>query len=243
MSGSKSALLIGATGQVGRRLLQQLLSCSEFCRVGEYGRNVTPMDRITVGKEKLEQKVIDFDNLKRSEWKDQSWDVIFVTLGTKRAKAGSASAFEKIDREYVLNAAKAALSEDPSHKQRIVYCSAMLANSQSAMLYTRSKGLTEEGLASLGYSDTITIRPTFLKGATREEWKLGETIGGYVMGFLSRFSENMEIELSLLAKSMIIAGVAGSLALPAAAEAIRVGPPDASYTVITNRGAIHLAKA
>lgn len=42
-------------------------------------------------------------------------------LGTTKKNAGSAEAFEKIDREYVINAARAAKAEGTD--QRIVYVS------------------------------------------------------------------------------------------------------------------------
>ena len=65
---------------------------------------------------------------------------LFCSLGSTRAQAGSAAAFEKIDREfvlpfllasfgyfiflrYVINAARAAKSDDPAHEQRLVYVS------------------------------------------------------------------------------------------------------------------------
>lgn len=75
----QSALLIGATGQTGRVLLNNLLSSSRFTRVGEYGRRITPIDTIPAGKDKLEQKVIDFEKLGESGLKDSKWDVVFIT--------------------------------------------------------------------------------------------------------------------------------------------------------------------
>jgi oxidoreductase len=119
----KSAAIIGATGQVGRHVLQHLLSSSEFTRVGEYGRRVTSADQITTGKEKLEQKVIDFEKIEESGLKAGKWDVVYITyarislktivgslkegvlffirLGTTRAAVKSDAEFEKIDREWV----------------------------------------------------------------------------------------------------------------------------------------------
>lgn len=38
--------------------------------------------------------------------------------------------------------------------------------------------MTEEGLAALGYNDTIIFRPALLKGTARPEFRLAETIGG-----------------------------------------------------------------
>ena len=78
MSG-KSALIIGATGAVGKNLLRELVASSEFTRVGEYGRRVTPKDKLGEGSSKLEQKTIDFEKLEEAGLKDGKWDVVFVT--------------------------------------------------------------------------------------------------------------------------------------------------------------------
>ena len=53
---TKSALIIGATGQTGGHLLKELLASPHFSKVGEYGRRVTAPDTLAEGKEKLEQK-------------------------------------------------------------------------------------------------------------------------------------------------------------------------------------------
>ena len=95
----KSALLLGGTGAVGKRLLAELLASNEWARVGEYGRRVSAIPQGPPTK--LEQKVIDFEDLGKAELKAGRWDVVFVTLGTTRAQAGSAAQFEKIDRECV----------------------------------------------------------------------------------------------------------------------------------------------
>jgi oxidoreductase len=79
----QSALLIGATGETGKYLLKELLQSTHFTRVGEYGRRVTDEKDIATGKEKLEQKVVDFEKLERGAWKDSKWDVVFITLGPK----------------------------------------------------------------------------------------------------------------------------------------------------------------
>lgn len=79
MSG-KSALIIGATGGTGQHVLKQLLASKDFTRVGEYGRRVT--QNITEGKEKLEQKTIDFEKLEEADLKEGKWDVVFITYAT-----------------------------------------------------------------------------------------------------------------------------------------------------------------
>ncbi|KAF9446893.1 hypothetical protein P691DRAFT_732389 [Macrolepiota fuliginosa MF-IS2] len=237
----RSALIIGATGQTGRVLLRELLASPQFTKVGEYGRSVTSASDITVGKDKLEQKVINFDKLEEAGLPDGRWDVVYITLGTTSKLAGSAAAFEKIDRDYVINAAKAAKVHDLH--QRVVYLSSGGANPSSSFLYPRSKGQTEIGLAGLGYSDTVIFRPGLLAGAQRKDSRIAEQLFGYVTGALSHFSKSVEIQIPVLASAIYRAGILGSNALPANAEASAVNKDDVNFTVIPNSGAIALGSA
>lgn len=74
-----SALILGATGATGKALLQELLASPSFTSVSEYGRHVTEQEKLAVGKEKLQQKVIDFERLEDAGLKDGKWDVVFIT--------------------------------------------------------------------------------------------------------------------------------------------------------------------
>lgn len=237
-----TALILGATGATGKLLLRELLASNEWSKVGEYGRRVTPEADLPPNRGNLEQKTINFENLEAADLKEGRWDVVFVTLGTTRGNAGSAEMFEKIDREYVVNACKAAKTDDPEHKQRVVYLSSSGANPSSSFLYMRSKGLTELGIARLGYADTIVFRPGFLKGAQRADKRLGETIAGYLTGAASLFTSNMEVHVSVLAKAIMKAGSLGSSGLPPAAGATKAGQEDAWFTLVGNKGALALGQ-
>ncbi|KAG1874414.1 hypothetical protein F4604DRAFT_1764655 [Suillus subluteus] len=231
-----TALILGATGATGKHLLRELLSSDQWSKVGEYSRRVTPEADLPQNRGKLEQKTVNFENLEAAGLKDGRWDVVFVTLGTTRANAGSAEMFEKIDREY------AAKTDDPEHKQRVVYLSSSAADSSSHFLYTRSKGLTELGIARLGYADTIVFRPGLFKGAQRADKRLAETILGYVTGAASHFTSNAEIHVSVLAKAIMKAGILGSSGLPPAVGATKAGQEDAWFTLIGNTGALVLGQ-
>ena len=74
-----SALILGATGATGKVLLQELLASPSYSSVSEYGRHVTEQEKLVAGKEKLEQKVIDFERLEEAGLKDGKWDVVFIT--------------------------------------------------------------------------------------------------------------------------------------------------------------------
>ncbi len=81
MSLGPTALILGASGQTGQHLLKELLASPHFSRVSEYGRRVTDIENLNLssGKEKLEQKVLDFEQLNESGLKDGKWDVVFIT--------------------------------------------------------------------------------------------------------------------------------------------------------------------
>ncbi|PCH44555.1 hypothetical protein WOLCODRAFT_139070 [Wolfiporia cocos MD-104 SS10] len=236
-----SALILGATGATGKQLLQELLASPQYSSVAEYGRRVTSSELITSGKDKLEQKTIDFEKLEESGLKDKKWDVVFITLGTTRNKAGSAASFERIDREYVINAARAAKSDDPSHRQKLLYVSSGGANPSSYALYMRSKGLTELGLAELGYSDTIIFRPALL-GAERGESRPLETIAQTLIRGLSAISSRIYMPVTTLAKSMRIAGEAGTTGLPPA-TVHKAGGANAPFTLADNSSILTIANA
>ena len=57
------------------------------------------------GKEKVEQKIVDFDKLDESKDAFADADLAFCCLGTTRAKAGK-EGFIKVDYDYVVNSAK-----------------------------------------------------------------------------------------------------------------------------------------
>ena len=100
MSVALTAVLVGSTGLIGKYLLPDLISSPKFSRVGELGRRVTtptPSDPTS----KLTQQSINFDELDEPALKEPKWDVVYISLGTTKAIAGSAEAFTKIDRTYV----------------------------------------------------------------------------------------------------------------------------------------------
>ncbi|KAF7370995.1 Oxidoreductase HTATIP2 [Mycena sanguinolenta] len=238
----KTALILGGTGQVGGKLLRELIDSNTFTRIGEFGRRTTPLDTLPASaQDKLVQKVIDFEHLEDAGLKDEQWDVVFIAMGTSRKNAGSFEAFVRIDREYVINAAKAARSD--KHPQRLVYVSTFNADVNAWLPYFKSKGITEDGLASIGYDDTIVFRPGFLAGTNRPKFRLGEAIALAIARVLTMIGiPGYRIEITTLATSLVRAGKLGSAGLPAEVKATQVGRDDARYALVKSVGAEELAK-
>ncbi|TIA91432.1 hypothetical protein E3P99_01089 [Wallemia hederae] len=216
-----SAIIFGSTGAVGKNLKACLLKSAEISHVTEAARSV----QSTNTQDKLTQIKLD-DNAELKA----DYDLVFITLGTTAKKAGSSQKFEEIDRHLVIDMAKKVAKKDA----HVIYCSAAGANAKSPFLYPRSKGLTEQGLAELGYSTTTIFRPGFLAQAERNESRPAETVFGYVTGFLSKFSSGLEIPVHKLGQSMVVAGLKQL-------KGETVGEASNGMTIVSNKAALELS--
>ena len=100
-------------------------------------------------------------------------DAAFCCLGTTIKKAGSESAFRKIDFDATVAFAKAS-REAGARSFAIV--SSVGASPASSNFYLRVKGETEAAVVALGFERVAILRPSFLVG-TRAESRPGEKIG------------------------------------------------------------------
>lgn len=151
-------LVAGATGLVGENLLKELLVDPKVGAVTAVLRK--PLD---IADPKLRMRVVSFDGLSAAEL--PAADVAFCALGTTIKKAGSQEAFSRVDHDYTLSFARAALN---AGVKTFVLCSAMGADADSRIFYNRVKGKTERDLAALHFHRFVIVRPSLLLGERRE---------------------------------------------------------------------------
>ncbi|MCD8503453.1 MAG: NAD(P)H-binding protein [Bacillaceae bacterium] len=92
----KVALIVGATGAVGRHLLQHLLSSNEYSSVIALVRR-----GLEIEHPKLKERIIKFEELEHLQMNGSVNDV-FCCLGTTIKKAKTKQAMKKIDVDYPL---------------------------------------------------------------------------------------------------------------------------------------------
>jgi uncharacterized protein YbjT (DUF2867 family) len=175
----KTVLLLGATGLVGGHILTHLLN-NEYCgRVVALTRSaIQHADAFS----RLDARIVDFDN--PDSWRDQVVaDQTFCALGTTIKKAGSRDAFRRVDFEYPLTIARAALGGGCRH---FLLVSAMGADPHSRVFYNRVKGQLEAAILGLGFDRVSIFRPSLLLG-DRREFRPGEA-AGQVLGRWLRFA-------------------------------------------------------
>ncbi|MFT5731003.1 MAG: hypothetical protein ACI8PB_005196 [Desulforhopalus sp.] len=163
----KKALIIGATGLVGRYCLNGLLEASQYSEVIALVRKPCELDH-----PKLRVVLTDFQNIS-DLLSTVEVDDLFCCLGTTIKKAGSRENFRKIDFELVVNIAEIMRQLGA---QQFLVISAMGANKESKIFYNQVKGEMEEAVQMLRYPCLRIIRPSLLLGP-REEFRLGEKIG------------------------------------------------------------------
>jgi uncharacterized protein YbjT (DUF2867 family) len=164
----RSVLVAGATGLVGRETVRLLLADPEFTRVVALSRRPLSPE---VNAPKLEQRVLDFDDLAQHHALF-AVDAIICAMGTTIKQAGSQLRFRVVDYEYPLTIARLGRSQDAS---TFVLVSTLGADPSSRVFYSRLKGELEDALRGLGYRTLTVVRPSLLLGK-RAELRLGEEV-------------------------------------------------------------------
>ena len=150
----KTAVIIGATGAVGKEILKEILADNFYNKVYILGRE-------SIGKlgdeERLTKIIVDFENLNFDTSILEDADV-FASLGTTIKIAGSKENQRKIDVDYTVNFSK--LCEGKVRSFNVV--SAIGANSKSKNFYNSLKGELEDKLKVMNLGVLRIFQPSLL---------------------------------------------------------------------------------
>lgn len=206
MSG-KTALIVGATGLVGKELLNVLLENGHYSKILIVGRNSTG-----VKDNSIEELLINFDNL--ADYKDQiSAHDYYCCIGTAMEVAKSKEAFYKVDFTYTLELAKMSLAD--THCCQFHVVSSYGANANSGLFYNAIKGKIEDALIGLNLRALHIFQPSLLLGV-RNNFRLWEEAAKIVSSVLSFFIIGSRlkfwaIEGREVAKSMFYVALSGEV--------------------------------
>ncbi|XP_044021427.1 oxidoreductase HTATIP2 [Siniperca chuatsi] len=194
---NKSCFILGASGETGKLLLQELLERNIFSKITLIGRRQLTFE----GKayENLVQEVVDFEKLDDYAAAFQGHDVGYSCLGTTRAKAGT-EGFIRVDHDYVLKSAELAKSGGCTqfHLE-----SSRGADKNSNFLYLKVKGQVEADIEALGFDRYAIYRPGVLL-VDRQESRPGEWLARKFFGAFSAVcSTSMSIPIQVVGKAMV----------------------------------------
>jgi uncharacterized protein YbjT (DUF2867 family) len=177
----KTALILGATGLVGRHLLNQLLLDPNYqsitCLVRKPMANAGYSDPF----KKIKPVVIDFEQFQDYQGYF-SVDHVYCCLGTTIKAAGSKQAFRRVDFEFVHIAAQLARAQ---RAKGFVWISSVGADAKSSNFYLRVKGELENAIMRMPQLDhAAAVRPSLLLGE-RNEQRFLENMGQSLAPLLS----------------------------------------------------------
>lgn len=201
----RTALVVGATGLIGKNCLYRLFEAKEYTRIIALVRRP-----LAVKHHQLEQVMVDFDNLDAYQ-EQMVADDVFCCLGTTINVAGSKENFRKVDYEYPLKVAEICRRKGA---QQFLLVSAMGADPKSSIFYNRVKGELEQAIDTLHYPGFHLFRPSLLLGY-RKELRVGELMAKGVMKaigflFIGPLAKYKAIEGETVARAMIIAALQAS---------------------------------
>jgi uncharacterized protein YbjT (DUF2867 family) len=153
------ALLAGASGLVGSRLLPLLLGATEYSRVLALTRRPLLLDHA-----RLANRVVRFDAGLEKQLAGLRCHDAFFCLGTTLREAGGREGFRAVDQDLVMKVARIAQA---AGAERLVVMSSVGANEASKNFYLRVKGETERGLERLQIGALDIMQPGLLLGMRR----------------------------------------------------------------------------
>ena len=195
---TRTALVAGASGLVGSQVLRLLLKDPTYTRVTVLARRELPLSH-----KKLEQRIASFDRLAQIADFPRVHDV-FCCLGTTMKQAGSPDAFRKVDFTYVVELARVAVRHRAS---QFLVVTAVGADPQSRIVYSRVKGEAEEALRRLQFESIQIFRPSLLVGA-RAQGRPAERVAGLLSllvawAFVGPLSRYRPIKAEAVARAMV----------------------------------------
>lgn len=156
---SYKAILIGASGLIGSKLLEQLTQSDQISEVLVLVRKA-----LDISHPKIRQILVNFDKLEIHSADIQA-DIIFSCLGTTRTKTPDPLLYRKVDMDYPLMIAEFGLKNGASQFHIV---SSLGANTASSNSYLKLKGELENRLEKLNYPSLHIYQPSYLRGERKE---------------------------------------------------------------------------
>ena len=151
----KKAILFGATGFIGSHLLEELLNNPAYELV-----TVVVRKEISLTHPKLNILIGDFHSLRELK-SEMIADDVFITLGTTKKNTPDRTEYYQIDHDYPILASQIAKENGA---KSVLIVTAMGANENASIFYSKMKGEVERDLITLDFDHTHIFQPSMILG-------------------------------------------------------------------------------
>jgi len=169
------AVVVGASGLIGKKLLSILWQWPEYDEVISLGRK-----KVNLKNKKLTQYVVDFDHLENYA-EHINGRVVFCCLGTTRDKTLDPNEYKVMDHDYPIKLAEIARK---NNVEQFHFVSSIGANKDSSNFHLKLKGETEESLREIGLDCLHIYQPSLLTGH-RNDAKFVEELSMFMMKIIN----------------------------------------------------------
>ncbi|MDC3162937.1 NAD(P)H-binding protein [Candidatus Pelagibacter sp.] len=171
----KTALVFGSSGLIGGHLIYQLIKNDNYNKIKLFVRSETP-----INEPKIQIIKTNFNDLENHK-EDIKGDDCFFCIGTTKQNSPDRNEYQRVELDIPKKIAQIARTNSVNS---FIFISSIYANPKSSGEYVKFKGLVEEELKKLNFSNLGILRPSFLMG-DRKENRVGEKIGVLTFRLLS----------------------------------------------------------
>lgn len=170
----KTAIILGATGLTGSIVLEKLLKDDRYKTIKLFSRK--EIDGLPSKVQQFVGDVLALDNFKQ----DFTGDEVYCCIGTTAKKTPDKQLYRKIDFGIPVAAAKLAKTNGiPT----FLVISALGADAESSIFYSKTKGEMEQAVLAQNIEKTHVLQPSII-GGDRQEKRVAEKIGLVLIKFL-----------------------------------------------------------
>jgi len=163
----KTAIILGATGFVGNRLLQKLIEDHRYETIKLFSRS--KIEGLSIKVKQFIGDILDLEQFSD----DFTGNDVFCCIGTTAKKTPDKALYKKIDYGIPVAASKLA---KVNHIDTFLVISAIGADKNSNVFYNKIKGLMEHDVLQQNLKSTYILRPALI-GGERDENRTLEKMG------------------------------------------------------------------
>jgi len=163
----KTAIIIGASGLTGNLLLQLLINDQRYETIKLFGRK--KIEGLPSKVKQYTGNLFELENFKTEFTANE----VYCCIGTTAKKTPNKTVYKAIDYGIPVNAAKLAKENNIN---TFVVVSALGANADSSIFYSKTKGEMERDVLQQNIKNTYILQPSII-GGNRKETRIGEKFG------------------------------------------------------------------